>query len=32
MEKKKKTSWGSLKERAALENLGIDGEIQHNTG
>lgn len=28
----KKTSWRSLKERATLENLGIDGKIPHNTG
>jgi hypothetical protein len=28
----KKTSWGSLKETAGLENLGIDGKIPHNTG
>jgi len=27
----KKTSWESLKERVALENLSIDGKIPHNT-
>lgn len=27
-----KTSWGSLKERAVLENLGIDRKIPYSTG